>query len=97
MILSPELIEFAKKEIQIGHHFKEGKKVIAQHTLHKMFTEATKWKHLPKIIFYILLQDHFGPPRLKDDAGNLGYQIMLNEEQKDKTSVASKDAQRTEP
>jgi hypothetical protein len=77
MTLTPEVIEFAKKEVNLSAYYRKCDTVTAQHILFKNFTEGTKWGGLPKLIFYILLNDTFGMPRLKDANGDLGYGIEL--------------------
>jgi hypothetical protein len=84
MILTRELIEYAKKEVQISQILSKGEKVIAQHILYEQFIEKTKWKSLPKLIFYILLEEEFGAPYLKDSNGDLGYSLIFNNDQKPK-------------
>lgn len=78
MILTPELIEEAKKEIGIQQYFNIVDVATATHLLFKEFIEKTKWKGLPKIIFYILMDDLF--PIAKADDGNLGYKAILKQD-----------------
>jgi hypothetical protein len=80
MLLTPEVIDMAKKEIPLTEYYNEVETVTAQHILFKLFIEGTLWKGVPKMIFYILLQDFFGPPHLKDKNGDLGYAIQLKNE-----------------
>ncbi len=55
MVLSPEVIEHAKKEVNIQQYFIQSDTCTPKHLLFKEFTEKTKnGKGLPKIIFYIL-------------------------------------------
>jgi hypothetical protein len=97
MVLSPELIEHAKKEVDIKQYYEPSEKVIPQHLLYKDFTASTKWGNLPKIIFYILLMDAYGTPSLKDLKGDLGYAIKRNSVQDAQASVASKAPSTDEP
>lgn len=75
MILSPELVEHAKKEVEISQYFEPAEIAIPKHLLFKEFTEKTKWKGLPKIIFYILMDELY--PVRKADNGDLGYLVSL--------------------
>lgn len=77
MILSPELIEHAKKEVQIEQYFDPSETAIAKHIVFKEFTEITKWKSLPKIIFYILMDELYTVGKAPD--GNLGYKVILKQ------------------
>lgn len=77
MILSPELIEYAKNEINIQQYFIMSEKCIPKHILFKEFTEKTKWKGVPKIIFYILMDDLYPKSIAKAPDGNLGYCLEL--------------------
>jgi hypothetical protein len=77
MALSPELIEYAKKEVHIVSFFEKSDEVTANHILYQQFIESSKWKGLPKIIFYILMSDVYGQPHLKDKKGLLGYALKI--------------------
>ena len=77
MILSPEVVDMAKKEVAIEQYYEPAEECTAQHILFKDFITATKWKRLPKVIFYILLGNAYNPPIDKDKDGNLGYKIKL--------------------
>lgn len=77
MVLSPELIEHAKKEVDITQYFLQSETCIPKHLLFKEFTEGTKWKQLPKIIFYILMDELFASSIGKADNGDLGYFLKL--------------------
>ncbi len=75
MNLTPEVIEHAKKEVEIKQYFTPSEQATAKHTLYNEFIQKTKWKGLPKIIFYILMDDLF--PIKKASDGNLGYCATL--------------------
>jgi len=77
MQLTPELIDVVKKEVDLKSMYDQCEEVTAQHILHQQFLEKTRWKGMPKIIFYILLQDAFGQPYRKDEKGDLGFAIQL--------------------
>lgn len=77
MNLTPEVIDMAKKEVSIDQYYEPDEKCTAQHILFKDFIEGTKWKGLPKVIFYILLGDTYGQPVHKDPNGYLGFKIKL--------------------
>ena len=80
MILTPELIAHAKKEVQIEQYLEPQDEVTAQHILFDDFVLKTKWKGLPKIIFYFLLNEIYKPPVLKDPKGYLGYPLKVKEQ-----------------
>ncbi len=75
MILTPEVIEHAKKEVDITQYFISAETATPKHLLFKEFTEKTKWKGLPKIIFYILMDQLYQIG--KADNGDLGYMASL--------------------
>lgn len=79
MILTPELIEHAKKEINIQQYFIRSKTFTAKHILFQKFVESTKWKGLPKVIFYILMDELYPRSIGKAECGNLGYCLELIE------------------
>jgi len=57
--------------------------VIAQHILFKDFLSYLHSKlpnaDLPKVIFYILLEEIFGPCTGKDETGCAGYHLKVNQ------------------
>lgn len=77
MILSPELIEHAKNEVNIQQYFILSETCTPKHLLFKDFTEKTKWKGLPKLIFYILMDETFPKSIAKAPDGNLGYCLEI--------------------
>jgi len=79
MTLTPELIEHAKKELQIEQYFQPSETCIPKHLLFKQFTEGTQWKGFPKIIFYILMDDLFASTISKAPCGNLGYSLKFKQ------------------
>lgn len=79
MVLSPELIEHAKKEINIQQYFIRSATFTPKHLLFQKFIEGTKWKGLPKVIFYILMDELYPQSIGKAECGNLGYCLDLVE------------------
>lgn len=77
MVLTPEVIEHAKKEINIQQYFIRSGKFTPKHLLFQKFIEGTKWKGLPKVIFYILMDDLYPRSIGKAECGNLGYSLDL--------------------
>lgn len=75
--LTPEVVAYAKEQVAIEQFYEQSDTVTAQHVLYNEFIEETKWKGLPKILFYILLNETFGFPNLKDADNNLGYALKL--------------------
>lgn len=51
--------------------------VTAKHILFQNYIDLIK-KPLPKIFFYIILEEIFGQPTGKDDRGDLGYHLKVN-------------------
>jgi hypothetical protein len=74
--LSPEVIEMAKREVAIEQYFTLAEDATPKHILFKEFVEKSKWKGLPKIIFYILMDELY--PIKKASDGNLGYCVTFN-------------------
>lgn len=77
MTLSPEMIEHAKKEINIQQYFIRSEVCTPKHLLFKEFTEKTKWANLPKIIFYILMDELYPRSIAKAPNGDLGYLLEI--------------------
>lgn len=77
MVLSPEVIEHAKKEVAIEQYYNPCETATAKHILYKEFVEKSKWKGLPKVIFYILM-DGLYPVKTAAD-GNFGYCVTFNQ------------------
>ena len=75
MQLTPEVIEMAKKEVAIAQYYTAAQEATAKHLLFGQFTEKTKWKNLPKIIFYILMDELYEVKKAAD--GNLGYCVTF--------------------
>lgn len=79
MVLTAELIEHAKSEVNITQYFIESKACTPKHLMFKEFTEKTKWKGLPKIIFYILMDDTYPQSIAKAQNGDLGYCLEIKD------------------
>ena len=56
--------------------FEKSEKVTAKHILAKEFTDYLD-KPLPKVIFYIVMNQLFGQCDGKDENGNLGYHLRF--------------------
>lgn len=57
--------------------FNKCEKITAKHKLYKQYIDYLK-KPLPKVIFYIIIDEMFFNCVGKDDNGDLGYSIELN-------------------
>jgi hypothetical protein len=77
MVLTPEVIEHAKKEVAIEQYFQHADTPTAKHILFQEFIEKTKWKGLPKVVFYILMDSLYPVDKAVD--GNLGYKCKLTQ------------------
>lgn len=77
MTLSPEVIEMAEKELDVKSHYIPADEVTANHILYKLFIDGTKWKGVPKLIYYIVMDNTFGMSWEKDKDGFLGRRIIL--------------------
>ena len=75
MQLTPEIIEMAKKEVAIAQYFTPSEEATAKHLLFKEFVTKTKWSGLPKVVFYLLMDDLY--PIKKASDGNLGYCVTF--------------------
>lgn len=75
--LTRELIAYAKKEVDLKSLLTPSEKVTANHILFQQFIEGTKWKGLPKVIFYIIVAEEFGAMAGKDEKGFFGYRLQL--------------------
>lgn len=79
LTLTPEVIEYAKKEVDIVQFYEASEICTAQDILYDDFIKNTKWKGLPKVIFYILLGEAYGQPFEKNANGLLGFKIKRRE------------------
>lgn len=55
--------------------FDQSEAVIANHILFQSFHEEVP--NLPKIFFYIIMEELYGAPNGKDAQGNLGYHLTF--------------------
>lgn len=69
----------AKKEVDLKSLLVESDTVTANHILFKEFIDKTKWKGLPKVIFYIIVAEEFGGLGGKDEKGLFGYRLKIKE------------------
>jgi len=69
-----------KKEVDIKQYFLPSETCIPKHLLFKEFTEGTKWERLPKIIFYILMDELSETSIGKAANGDLGYFLELKKQ-----------------
>jgi len=51
--------------------------VTASHILYKDFIANTKWKSVPKVVYYIVMNNAYGEAFEKDAAGLLGRRLKL--------------------
>lgn len=77
MTLTPEVIAFCKQELQIQNDFSPNDIVVANHELFDQWREATQRYKLPKLVFYILMDEVFGATSQKDSNGNLGRKLKI--------------------
>lgn len=90
MILTPELIAAYKQILTspekynfdwkpLGELFIKSKTVTASDELYNQFKQYIGVeRHVPKVIFYIIMIDIFGNCNSKDQKGKLGYYLELN-------------------
>jgi len=74
--LSPDVIEMAKRDVAIEQYYTPANDATPKHVLFKEFVDKTKWKGLPKIVYYILMDELY--PIKKAADGNLGYCVTFN-------------------
>lgn len=55
--------------------FDQDESVTANHILFQAFQKEVPG--LPKIFFYIVMEEIYGPPNGKDEKGNLGYHLSF--------------------
>lgn len=90
MILTPETVSAYKELITdpqkhgleliaITDFFVKSDKVTAKHILAKAYIDHIQ-KPLPKLILYIIMDEIYGCCRLKDENGNLGYNLTSKTE-----------------
>lgn len=77
MTITPEVIEMADRELQVKSLYEPSENVTASHILYEEFVAKTKWKRVPKIIYYIVMDNAFGQSFEKDNAGYLGRRLAL--------------------
>lgn len=77
MNLTPEVIEMAEKELDVKSIYEPSEKVIANHVLFQNFIDKTQWKGLPKVIYYIVMDNAFGMAQEKDEDGFLGRKLSI--------------------
>jgi hypothetical protein len=80
MVLTAELIEHAKQDVDIKQYFLPSETCTPKHLLFKEFIEGTKWKGLPKVIFYIIMDDEYPQSIGKAVNGDLGYFLKLKQQ-----------------
>lgn len=68
----------------ITDFFIESTVVIPKHLLAKAYIEHIN-KPLPKVILYIIMDEIYGCCREKDDNGDLGYKLIVNNKQDGKS------------
>jgi hypothetical protein len=80
MFLTPEAIEYCKNELQIQNDFEPSETVTANHLLFEQWQQKTKRFKLPKMIFYIIMDETYGASNVKDADGNLGRALKVKPE-----------------
>jgi len=71
--LTPELISAIKEKLPM-ERFVPSEKVIAQHELFNQF--KVDYPNLPKLVFYICMDEIFGVCHEKDEQNDLGRKIQ---------------------
>jgi hypothetical protein len=77
MTITEELVEYAKKEVEIKQYFEPSDKCTASHVLFEQFLKGTKWGKFPKLLFYILMKEEYGLTVHKDENDDLGYKLTF--------------------
>jgi hypothetical protein len=89
MILTPELVAATKEAITnpskyklpnrpLTECFTESETVTANHILAKDFIE-NEYPNLSKVLLYIIMEELYGPARVKDAHGDLGYNLTYKQ------------------
>lgn len=90
MQLTPELVAAYKEALQhpeklqldfrpIEECFVNSETVTANHVLAQQYLDYTA-KGIPKVIFYIIMQQLYGMPMWNDPEGHAGYYLIFNPE-----------------
>ncbi len=90
MQLTTEVVEMAQKEVAIAQYYTAAEEATAKHLLYQEFVEKTKWKNLPKLIFYILMDKLYTVKKAPD--GNLGYCVTFKTSTDESTGAVSSNA-----
>lgn len=73
MFSNKELIDILEEKINVSKIFVESETITAKHELFKSFQKD--YPNIPKIIFYILMQNKFGFGDGKDINNDIGYYL----------------------
>ena len=77
MYLTPELVAAFKNKLTIDKDFEPAEKDTASHVLYKEWKAFTGYDGIPKLIFYILMDEIYGPTGEVDESGCLGRKLKL--------------------
>ncbi len=91
MTLTPEAVEaylhIMENPAEYNFDFKplsqllvKSDKITAQHILYREYIDCIQNSNIPKVIFYIILQDKYGACHGKDDAGCFGYYLTVQKD-----------------
>lgn len=85
--LTPQTVAIAKDILYSGFEgkhpafkncFEYSDTVTAKHILYEQYVKKTQTV-IPKVFIYIVMDQAFGCPILKDEKGNLGYKLKISE------------------
>lgn len=78
--LTPEVVAFATKEVDIQQYYEPAEAATPKHLMYNDFIEKTKWKGLPKVLYYIIMDQAFFAQIAKAASGDLGYKLKLKQQ-----------------
>jgi hypothetical protein len=79
MFLTPEVVEYCKKELKLQNDFEPADTVTANHILFEQWRQKTQRFKFAKFIFYIIMDEIYGESHEKDANGDLGRRLKMKE------------------
>lgn len=91
MILTPETIRHYKQILSepakfgfsfppLSQCFKESDAATPKHTLYKEYCDYIENNNVPKVIFYIIMDELYSTSIAKAPNGDLGYKLLMNKQ-----------------
>lgn len=77
MNITPEIINELIKQIGPVNLYEPSEAVTPKHIMYGEFVKQTGHKHIPKLVYYIIMDQVFLASTGKADSGELGYKLQL--------------------